>query len=124
MILKLGEARLLTLITSQDAIGELESALRRKAPQHLGTLAVILDRARFEITSSPDERSTNKVLKLTGHRGDARIMAAALASAPDFFVTLDREHFLDNHALIEAAPFLIGTPGDLLAWYREKIEEF
>jgi hypothetical protein len=85
-------------------------------------LAVILDRARFEITPSPDERSITKVLKLTGHRGDARIMAAALASAPDYFITLDREHFLGNPALIEAAPFPIGTPGDLLAWYRERIE--
>jgi predicted nucleic acid-binding protein len=56
---------------------------------------------------------------LTGHPGDGRVLADAWEAGADFFVTLDRQHFLDNEPLCSALPFTLGTPGDFLLWYRQ-----
>lgn len=56
----------------------------------------------------------------TGHPGDAQILAAAWATGADYFVTLDREHFLDQPDLRGAVPFPLGMPGDFLAGYRQR----
>lgn len=58
---------------------------------------------------------------MTSHTGEARLLAEAWAAGVDYLATHDREHFLDNHRLREAAPFEVGTPGDFLAWYRMKL---
>ncbi len=50
---------------------------------------------------------------------DALVLAAAASAGVDFFVTLDRRHFLGNAPLRAALPFPIGTPGDYLGWHRE-----
>jgi hypothetical protein len=49
------------------------------------------------------------------------VLAAARQVEIDYLVTLDQEHFLSNTPLRTAMPFLIGTPGDFLAWYREQL---
>jgi hypothetical protein len=56
---------------------------------------------------------------LVAHDADALILAAAWASGVDYFVTLDRQHFLENPRLREAVPFGVGTPGDYLGWLRK-----
>jgi hypothetical protein len=48
------------------------------------------------------------------------VLAAAIAAQVDYFVTLDRQHFLTNEPLRAALPFPIGTPGDCLAWHRQQ----
>ena len=54
--------------------------------------------------------------------GDARVLAEAWTCGMDYFVTLDKAHFLDNPGLVpEALPFQLGTPGDFLAWYRDRL---
>jgi predicted nucleic acid-binding protein len=121
MILKLGEAGALQLITSRDVISELERVFRRKAPDLLGELAILLDRSRLEIGPSPETRDVEKNLSLVSHHGDARIIAAAQSMEADYFVTLDRKHFIDNTRLVNSATFPIGTPGDFLAWYRREL---
>jgi hypothetical protein len=37
------------------------------------------------------------------------------------FVTLDRKHFLENALLAGSLPFPMGTPGDLLAWLKQRL---
>lgn len=49
---------------------------------------------------------------------DAQVLAAAWNAGCDYFVTLDRRHFLDDPAVANAVPFRLGTPGDFLDWYR------
>jgi hypothetical protein len=49
------------------------------------------------------------------------VLAAAQSSGADYFVTLDRVHFLDNPALKSVVSFPIGRPGDFLAWYRDNL---
>ena len=121
MILKLGEASALQPVTASIVLEELERALREKAPEQLGTLAILMDRARFEIVPSQTETSLKRALDLVSHVGDAHVLSAALSVELDYFVTLDKKHFIRNKKLHKAAPFPIGTPGDFLEWFRGEL---
>ncbi|MBM4465505.1 MAG: PIN domain-containing protein [Chloroflexi bacterium] len=112
MILKLGEAGAIRLLVSPQVLGEIESALHRKAPDVLGLLALLLDRSRVEVVPSPMPETVQDSEALTGHLGDAQVLAAAWGAGTNYFVTLDRKHFLGNKTLIDAVPFAIGTPGN------------
>lgn len=118
MILKLGEAEAIRLLVSSQVLSEIEGTLRRKAPDLLGLLALLLDRSGVEVVPLPAPEVVQKSQALTGHPADAQILAAAWAVGVDYFVTLDQKHFLANPRLKEAVPFPIGTPGDFLTWYR------
>jgi len=120
MILKLGEAGAVRLLVSSQVLDEVERALRRKAPEALGAFALLLDRSNIEVIPSPTDEVIHDCLAITGHRGDAGVLAAALSGQVDYFVTLDRQHFLDNPRLSGFASFPIGTPGDFLAWFRAR----
>lgn len=121
MILKLGEARAVRILVSPHVLQEAENVLRRKAPDMIGLFALLLDRSRAETVPTPLPDSVQECLTLTSYLADALVLAAAKATAADYFVTLDREHFLNNDALKRAMPFPVGTPGDFLAWYRGRI---
>jgi predicted nucleic acid-binding protein len=121
MILKLGEAGAIRLLVSPQVLDEIESALRRKAPDMLGLLALLLDRSGIEVVSSPIPETIQDSQALTSHLGDAQVLAAAWGAGTNYFVTLDRKHFLDNKALRDTVPFPVGTPGDFLAWYRRQL---
>jgi predicted nucleic acid-binding protein len=122
-VFKLAEAGLITLAVSPQVLSEIENNLRRKAPDLLGKLAVLLDRVGLALLGTTPENRYKATLKLTGHPGDGRLLADAWESRVDFFVTLDRHHFLDNENVREALPFPLGTPGDFLHWYRQNYIE-
>lgn len=121
MLLKLGEAGAIVLLTSPLAVAELEAAFRAKAPRTLGTLAIVFDRARIEVTGQPSADLHKRADRLVDHAGDAQILASAWEMDVDFFVSVDRKHFVDNRRLVETVPFRVGTPGDCLAWVRERL---
>lgn len=121
MILKLGEARAVRILVSPHVLIEAESVLRRKAPDAIGLLALLLDRSGAETVPAPLPDFVRECQALTGYPADALVLAATQMTAADYFVTLDREHFLNNDALRRAMPFPLGTPGDVLAWYRGRI---
>ena len=121
MILKLGEARAVRVLVSPHVLQEAENVLRRKAPDMIGLLALLLDRSGAETVSTPSPDVVQECLTLTSYPADALVLAAAKMAAADYFVTLDREHFLNNDALRRAMSFPVGTPGDFLAWYRGRI---
>ena len=121
MILKLGEARAVRVLVSSHVLQEAENVLRRKAPDLIGLLALLLDRSGAETVAAPLPDFVQECLALTSYPADALVLAAAKMTAADYFVTLDREHFLNNDALKRAMPFPVGTPGDFLAWYRGRI---
>src|SRR5436190_17513603 len=117
MILKLGEARAVRVLVSSPVLQEAENVLRRKAPDLIGLLALLLDRSGAETVAAPLPDFVLECLALTSYPADALVLAAAKMAVADYFVTLDREHFLSNDALKRAMPFPIDTPGDFLAWY-------
>ena len=121
MILKLGEAGAIRLLISPQVLDEIERALRRKAPELLGLLTLLLDRSNVVIVPPPTPETLQTSQALTRHPGDARVLAAAWSAGVDYFVTLDRKHFLGNSALRDAVPFPVGTPGGFLTWYRGQV---
>jgi predicted nucleic acid-binding protein len=121
--LKLAEAGLVVLVVSPQVLSEIENNLRRKAPELLGKLVVLLDRVGLVLAATAPETRYEAALTLTKHPGDGRVLADAWDSKVDYFVTLDRQHFLDNKGLRAALPFPLGTPGDFLFWFRQNYVE-
>jgi len=121
LALKLGEAGVVQLVLSRQVLAELEGALRGKAPASLVSLALLLDRIRVEIAPEPDHDVLAACEALVTHRGDSMVVAAAVASRTEYSITLDRKHLLENARLGAAVPFLIGTPGDFIAWARARL---
>lgn len=121
MLLRLGETQTIRLSVSSHVLTEIESVLRRKSPQSLGTLALLLDRSRIALASPDSEDQITICQSFVNYTPDATVLAAAWTAGVDYFVTLDRKHFLDNQQLHDAAPFTVGTPGSCLAWYRDKL---
>ena len=122
MLLKLGEAEAVHLLVSSQVLQEIEDVIRRKAPQYLPTLAVLLDRAQVNVVPSAPDEVFERCQSFVPHKGDARVISDAWHNGADYLVTLDRAHFLDVFEANNPLPFPMGTPGDCLAWYREKLQ--
>jgi predicted nucleic acid-binding protein len=121
MLLKLGEAQAIKLHVSSQVLTEIENVVRRKSPQSLGALALLLNRGRISVCFRPSADHVVKCQSLVEYEPDAVVLAAAWEAGVDYFVTLDRKHFLSNEKLHNTAPFKIGTPGSCLAWYRNQL---
>lgn len=121
-ILKLGEAQVIELASCPQVIEELEEAFREKGPELLGRVALILEASNIELIGGQAEKGRKTALSWIEYSSDANVLASALMMADlDYFVTLDKQHFLSNSKLRKAVSFEIGTPGDFLAWYRVKL---
>jgi predicted nucleic acid-binding protein len=123
-LLELGEGAFLNLVVSHDVLAEIEGVVRQKAPDKLPTVAVLLHQARIDVTPSPSMSQIETCNTWVAYEPDAVVLAGALNAAVDYFVTPDKKHFLANHTVREAlsaARVIIGTPGDCLAWYRERL---
>jgi putative PIN family toxin of toxin-antitoxin system len=121
MILKLGESGIITLLVSQQVLTEIEGVVRRKAPEELGRLTLLLERLKLDIVSRINRDELTKSANVVSHSGDAKVIAAAWSSDVDYFVSLDKVHFLKNRKLKKLLPFKVGTPGDFLTWFKEKL---
>ncbi len=121
MLLKLGEAQAINLFVSSQVLTEIERVLRRKLPQNLRTLALLLDRSRISLLSAASEDQITVCHAIVNYLPDAVVLAAAWTANIDYFVTLDSKHFLKNQQLHDTAPFVVGTPGSCLAWYRNQL---
>ncbi len=121
LILKLGEASTLRPFVGPRVLQEAEGVIARKASQHKGLFALLLDRANVVVGPSPDEKALEQANTVVEYAPDARVLAEAIAAESDYFVSLDRKHLVGNPraALL---PFPIGTPGDFLAWFRERVQ--
>jgi hypothetical protein len=69
-----------------------------------------------------DEIALQQACSVIGYVPDAQVVAEALALGVDYMVSLDREHLVGNPRAGEL-PFPIGTAGDFMAWYRERLIE-
>lgn len=119
LILRLGEAGALQIVVSQQVLEELDEVLRRKAPHLLAALARLLDRLQVEVAKPGDPGAYAACLALTGHAGDARILADAWQAGVSYLVSLNQKHILNRPELAEGLPYEIGTPGDFIQSFRE-----
>jgi hypothetical protein len=48
-------------------------------------------------------------------------LLAAIKARVDYLATHNRKHFLNDPTVTEKSGLKIGTPGDVLAWLRERM---
>lgn len=116
MVFRLGEIGYLQLMAGKQVLKECEEVVRRKAPQTLPELAVLLDVVNLVVTPEASAEHLERARALVTYPPDALILAEALRAEPDWLLSHDHQHLLSVPA--EALPFRIGTPGDLLTWLR------
>ena len=113
----LGEAGLLDLVIGPNVLREADEVVRRKAPASLPLLAQLLETGKVHSTLAPTPKQIESARKMVTYLPDARVLAEAIRSEADWFITHDKEHFLKAKAAL-SLPFDIGTPGDVLQKYR------
>ena len=92
---------------------EADEVVRRKASSSRPILAQLLDAGRVETSQSPTEIQVKSARQYVRYAPDARVLAEAICAGPDWFVTLDKEHFLNKKREFRIG-IAIGTPGDLI----------
>jgi predicted nucleic acid-binding protein len=122
LILKLCEAGAVQLWVGPRVLQEADAVLGRKAPESRALFALLLDRGNVSVGPEPDDTALARARVVVDYPPDAHILGEALAVEVDYVVSLDRSHLVGNPRASEL-PFLIGTPGDFLAWYREHLRE-
>jgi len=121
LLFHLAQTGALGLVAGKGVLQETEQVLFRKAPQLLPLLAQLLDEIHLEIGGEPAGSENQQAASLIDYLPDAHVLAQAIHSEPDWFVSHDKAHFLGNPVL-EKLPFKIGSPGDVLAWMRDYLE--
>jgi predicted nucleic acid-binding protein len=121
--LLLGESGKITLTVSEQVIAELEHNLARKATEALPFTRQIILSANIRILRDPTAEEVQKHLDWISHATDVPILLAARRASVDFLVTLNNRHFLDDPQVSQRSGLHIGTPGDGLAWVRQRLIE-
>ncbi|MBZ5499778.1 MAG: type II toxin-antitoxin system VapC family toxin [Acidobacteriia bacterium] len=109
----LAEAGVLRLMVGPTVLREADEVVRRKAMASRPVLAQLLDAGRVETSPAPTEIQVEGARQHVQYAPDARVLAEAIRAEPDWFVTHDKEHFLNGKQALKL-PFAIGTPGDLI----------
>jgi predicted nucleic acid-binding protein len=121
LLFRLGEIGLLDICVGQSVLQEADIVVQRKAPHTLPDLAILLSIVHVSLGGSPGSGEYEQARELVNYLPDVRVLAEAIYAAPDWFITLDRKHFLENSSLTEL-PFQIGTPGDFLEVFKENLK--
>ncbi len=119
-LLKLGESDAIQIWIGPTVLQEADEVFRRKAPDLLPMLAVLLHQAQAQVGPAATGEPQACADALVDYVPDARIVAEALACATDYLVTHDQEHLLRNLRLADL-PCKVGTPGACLAWLRQRL---
>ncbi len=100
-------------MVSEDVLIEVRRNLEAKAPETLDDYELLVETLPLTITDDPSPEIIKRVSHYLNPK-DAIILAAAMATQPDYFVTWDRKHFLSDPAMAEKSGLTIITPDDLL----------
>lgn len=120
-LLVLSEIGDVELFVNEHVIAECERSLARKVPQALPALRESIKYARLKILKDPTPTEVQSNLYLIADPGDVPILFSAMQAGADFLVTHNRRHFLDDPQVGEKTGLLIGTPGDAIAWLRDRM---
>lgn len=120
-LLLLAEAEQITLLISEQVVAETERALARKAPRALADLRRAILASKVQIVRDPERETVQANLDLIRHPADAPILLAAMQAKVEYLVTLNRVHFLEDPGVAQRSGLQIGTPGDALAWLRQRL---
>ena len=106
------------LVVGPTILHECQEVVQRKSPASLPTLAQLMAIASLETSQAPTRKQIDAAEVYVQYAPDARVLAEAMLAKPDWFFTHDKEHFLKHHSKINL-PFEIGTPGDVLQWFKD-----
>jgi len=120
LILKLGEVGALSLWVGPCVLQEAEAVLKRKSPESRPHMALLLDRAQVQVGPEAGTEALAQAQPAVEYGPDAQVLADALELNAGYFVSLDREHLVGNPGT-ERLPFVVGTPGEFLEWYRHRL---
>jgi len=121
-LLKLSESRTVQLWVGPTVLQEADEVFQRKAPELRPLLAVLLHQAQVQAGPAATAEQHARAAALVDYAPDARIVAEALACRVDYLVTHDQEHLLRSPRLGDLS-CQVGTPGDCLAWVRQRLVE-
>jgi len=119
LLLRLGEAEIVELLISRTVVGEIETVFRKKAPDLLNQLTLLLHFSRVQVVIQAPVDLFYRCRQFISPAGDAQILADAWHHQVDYLVTLDKTHFLRSPPPIDLISFPIGTPGDCIEWLRK-----
>jgi len=119
-LLRLGESDAIRIYVGPTVLREADEVFRRKAPDLLPLLAALLHQAQAQTGPAATAEQQTRTAALVDHAPDACIIAEALSCRADYLVTHDQEHLLRNPRL-DVLPCKVGTPGDCLAWLRQRL---
>ncbi len=121
LILKLGEAGIISLWIGTWVLQEMQNVLDRKLPKSIGGFALLLDRAQIQVGEKPEMQILRQAQSMLDYLPDAQVLAEALIIKADYMVSFDREHLLVGNPQLSPLPFPVGTAGDFLVWYKERL---
>ena len=121
VLLELGEQEEILLTISEMVITESERSIARKSPNNLSGLREAMKAANLKIVQDPSGEEKEANLYLIDDPDDVPILLAAMKAKVDYLATHNRKHFLDDPGVAEKSGLKIGTPGDVLAWLRERL---
>lgn len=119
LVLKMGEAAVISIWVGNKVLSEVDAVLMRKFPEGRPLFAFLLDQASVQTAPRPIAKHFREASEITDYEPDMQVVAEALAADTDYLITFDRKHLIDSpkaHLL----PFPVGTASDFLNWYREK----
>jgi len=123
VLLLLGETGRVILIVSEQVIAETERATARKIPGVLREVRLAILKSRVMIRLDPPAEAIWEHKDWISHMADVPILVAAVQAEVDYLVTLNRKHFIDDPQVAKRTGLRIGTPGDALAWVRDRLGE-
>lgn len=113
-IFQLAKKGKLTLYSSRLAIKEAERNLREKANiEKVLNFYDLLDKVYIKLIDVNRTKAKEKFSDLVGEK-DSPILVSAIASKADFFLTLDKKHFLNEKVLSAKLPIKIVTPSQFI----------
>lgn len=122
LILKLGEAGAVGLWVGPTVLQEAEAVLSRKSPESRPHMALLLDRAQVQLGPEAGKEAFAQALSAVDYLPDAQVLAEVLEIGVEYFASLDQKHLVGNPRT-ESLPVTVGTPGDFLEWYRQRLTE-
>lgn len=122
-LLVLAEAGQVAITVSEQVVAETERAVAHKIPRALPDFREAIRATGLRIARDPSPSEVEAYADITAHQADVPIVVAAMQVKTDYLVTLNRRHFIDDPAVADRSELHIGTPGDALAWVRQRLSE-
>jgi len=122
-LLLLGEDEKIILTVSVQVIVEVERNIALKLPKILPYAREIILHTHVGILHDPSPEEVRTHLDWISHAADVPILVAAARADVDFLVTLNTHHFIEDAQVSQRSGLRIGTPGDALAWVRQRLSK-